>query len=74
MVKLFRKQHMFYIINALGIAILMVLSMQAMSQTTILFFGNSLTAGYGLSPEEAFPALVKAKREGCTYHQCRPEW
>jgi len=26
---------------------------------TILFFGNSLTAGYGLSPEEAFPALVE---------------
>ncbi len=66
MVKLFRKQHMFYIINALGIAILMVLSMQAMSQTTILFFGNSLTAGYGLSPEEAFPALAEQmlKRKG----------
>ena len=25
---------------------------------TILFYGDSLTAGYGLSPEEAFPALV----------------
>lgn len=25
---------------------------------TILFFGDSLTAGYGLSTEEAFPALV----------------
>jgi acyl-CoA thioesterase-1 len=24
-----------------------------------LFFGDSLTAGYGLSPEEAFPALVE---------------
>ena len=24
----------------------------------ILFFGNSLTAGYGVSPEEAFPALI----------------
>jgi acyl-CoA thioesterase I len=28
---------------------------------TILFFGNSLTAGYGLSPEEAFPALIQQK-------------
>lgn len=28
---------------------------------TILFFGDSLTAGYGLSPEEAFPALVEKK-------------
>lgn len=25
---------------------------------TILFFGNSLTAGYGVEPEEAFPALI----------------
>lgn len=28
---------------------------------TIVFFGNSLTAGYGLSPEEAFPAVVQKK-------------
>ncbi|WNJ17184.1 arylesterase [Pontibacter sp. G13] len=27
----------------------------------VLFFGNSLTAGYGLSPEQAFPALVQQK-------------
>ena len=26
---------------------------------TIVFFGNSLTAGYGLSPSEAFPALIQ---------------
>ena len=26
---------------------------------TILFFGNSLTAGYGLEPEEAYPALIQ---------------
>ncbi|MRS63527.1 arylesterase [Larkinella terrae] len=36
---------------------------------TILFFGNSLTAGYGLDPAEAFPALVgeKAKTAGFDY-------
>ena len=28
---------------------------------TIVFFGNSLTAGYGLSPEEAFPAIIQKK-------------
>jgi acyl-CoA thioesterase I len=28
---------------------------------TILFFGNSLTAGYGLDPEQAFPALIQQK-------------
>ncbi len=27
----------------------------------ILFFGNSLTAGYGLAPLEAFPALIQHK-------------
>lgn len=35
---------------------------------TILFFGDSLTAGYGLSPQEAFPALIEKKfnAEGVT--------
>lgn len=28
---------------------------------TIVFFGNSLTAGYGLEPGEAFPALIQEK-------------
>ncbi len=28
---------------------------------TILFFGNSLTAGYGLEMEQAFPALIQQK-------------
>lgn len=31
------------------------------SVKTILFYGDSLTAGYGLSPEEAFPAQVEQK-------------
>lgn len=32
----------------------------------VLFFGTSLTAGYGLNPDEAFPALIeqKARAEG----------
>ena len=32
----------------------------------VLFFGTSLTAGYGLAPEQAFPALIekKAQEEG----------
>lgn len=29
------------------------------SEKTILFFGDSLTAGYGLDMEEAFPALIQ---------------
>ena len=36
---------------------------QATSQPakTILFFGNSLTAGYGLDPSESFPSLIQQK-------------
>jgi acyl-CoA thioesterase-1 len=30
-------------------------------QKTILFFGNSLTAGYGLEPAQAFPALIQGR-------------
>ena len=33
----------------------------ARAQKTILFFGNSLTAGYGLEPALAFPALIQKK-------------
>lgn len=28
---------------------------------TVLFFGDSLTAGYGLDPAQAFPALIQTK-------------
>lgn len=28
---------------------------------TIVFFGNSLSAGYGLTPSEAFPAIIQTK-------------
>lgn len=31
---------------------------QASAQKTILFFGDSLTAGYGLELDQAFPALI----------------
>jgi acyl-CoA thioesterase I len=42
--------------------ILMVLWSQTVTPPkTILFYGDSLTAGYGLSVEEAFPALIGKK-------------
>ncbi|WP_299822026.1 arylesterase [uncultured Pontibacter sp.] len=34
---------------------------KATTTKTILFFGNSLTAGYGLEPDQAFPALIQQK-------------
>jgi acyl-CoA thioesterase I len=40
----------------------LLLLFQGASETkTILFYGDSLTAGYGLSAEEAFPALIGQK-------------
>lgn len=36
-------------------------SVTVVKKKTIVFFGNSLTAGYGLSPSQAFPALIQKK-------------
>ena len=35
-----------------------------MQQRSILFLGTSLTAGYGLDPEQAYPALLQKKIDG----------
>ena len=35
------------------------LTLQSTEKKVILFFGDSLTAGYGLSTEEAFPAMAE---------------
>lgn len=37
------------------------LHLNAQEQETILFFGDSITAGYGLSEEEAFPGIIQQK-------------
>lgn len=37
------------------------------SSRTIVFFGNSLTAGYGLQPEETFPALIQDRLDSLGY-------
>ncbi|HYJ38017.1 MAG TPA: arylesterase [Chitinophagaceae bacterium] len=36
-------------------------SIKISSAKTILFFGNSLTAGYGIDPSSAFPAIIQKK-------------
>ena len=36
-------------------------SVTVVKKKTIVFFGNSLTAGYGLSPSQAFPAIIQKK-------------
>ncbi|MBT5874724.1 MAG: arylesterase [Candidatus Latescibacteria bacterium] len=37
---------------------------------TVLFFGDSITAGFGLDPDQAFPALIQTKvnQEGWNIH------
>jgi acyl-CoA thioesterase-1 len=39
----------------------LVAGLGAAEPRTILFFGDSLTAGYGIDPDEAFPALIQRK-------------
>ena len=39
----------------------------AAAEKVILFFGNSLTAGYGLEPSEAFPALIQQRLDSLGY-------
>jgi acyl-CoA thioesterase-1 len=36
-------------------------SLKSIRNPVVLFFGTSLTAGYGLEPEQAFPALIEKK-------------
>ena len=40
---------------------------RSLSEKVILFFGNSLTAGYGLEPSEAFPALIQQRLDSLKY-------
>lgn len=37
------------------------LNLSAQDQQTILFFGDSITAGYGLAEEQAFPGVIQQK-------------
>ena len=36
-------------------------SVPVAKKKTIVYYGNSLTAGYGLSPSQAFPAIIQKK-------------
>ncbi len=38
------------------------------AKKTILFFGNSLTAGYGLDEEESFPSLIQKRIDSLGYN------
>lgn len=38
------------------------------SAKVIVFFGNSLTAGYGLPPEQSYPALIRERLDSLGYN------
>ncbi len=46
-------------ISKLFTTLLVILLFQSTPEKVVLFFGDSLTAGYGITEEEAFPALVE---------------
>ena len=48
-------------VGKLGLFIVLAMLFQVPKPKVILFFGDSLTAGYGLNPEDAFPAVVGAE-------------
>jgi acyl-CoA thioesterase-1 len=58
------------VVNKLLIIAMALIFQASTAPKVILFFGDSLTAGYGLSVEEAFPALVGQKlkdaKKSCT--------
>ena len=43
------------------LALVLAGGLAAAEPRTIVFFGDSITAGYGLDPEEAFPALIQQR-------------
>jgi acyl-CoA thioesterase-1 len=46
---------------AVCLALWLVTGLVAAEARTIIFFGDSLTAGYGVDPDEAYPALIQGK-------------
>ena len=52
---------LFLFIGLLGVAEAEEADSTAQKKRVILFYGDSLTAGYGIDREQAFPALVQAR-------------
>jgi acyl-CoA thioesterase I len=50
-----------FLIIVMGFYLGVVVHAEEGARKTVLFFGDSLTAGYGLDEERAFPAVVQAK-------------
>lgn len=48
---------------AVGLAAFLAVNASPAATKTVLFYGDSLTAGYGLDPDQAYPALIQKKLE-----------
>ena len=57
--------HFIVLINRFAVITLLLFGLSAVlsaqTEQRVLFFGDSLTAGYGVAPEQAYPALIQAK-------------
>lgn len=57
--------HFVVLINRFAVITLLLFGLSAVlsaqTEQRVLFFGDSLTAGYGVAPEQAYPALIQAK-------------
>lgn len=42
-------------------SLLMSMNLYSQQKKTILFFGDSISAGYGIQPQQAFPAVIQDK-------------
>jgi len=47
--------------SALLVLLCLAVGLGAAEKKTLLFFGDSLTAGYGVDPDEAYPALIQQR-------------
>jgi acyl-CoA thioesterase I len=62
------KFKIYYIYYIFIVGLFFINITHAQEQKTILFFGNSLTAGMGVQPQQAFPALIDKKLSQAGYN------
>jgi acyl-CoA thioesterase-1 len=53
---------------AVALCLWLVTALDATETRSIIFFGDSLTAGYGVDPDDAYPALIQKKLDESGRH------
>jgi len=49
------------VVLTIVLSVLMCINSEAQQKKSILFFGDSISAGYGIQPQQAFPAVIQDK-------------